>query len=290
MRTSLWFTVATAALIAGTTFATAQQNTRSGESATEQHGGAAPGATKMQGAGESQRSGTEHKDNMGRAENRESGSAQRTGEDRDKMGRGESKENMGRENKERTGRGEDKERMGRSDEKERAGHAEGKEGAGRDSKDSTGRGESREHTGRGDNKEHTGRGESKEQTGRSETKEQMRQGETRERAGGREREGSQTEVREQSRGRSGTSVQLSQDQRTRVRDVVVKGHSEARINHVDFDVSVGTVVPRSIRVHHLPGEIVEIVPEYRGYDYIIVGDEIVIIEPDTLRIIAVIPA
>ncbi len=34
----------------------------------------------------------------------------------------------------------------------------------------------------------------------------------------------------------------------------------------------------------------EIVPQYRGYDYIIVGDEIVIIEPRTMRIVAIIPA
>src|ERR1700737_2362508 len=91
MRTSLWFTVAAAALIAGASLATAQNN-RSGESggssATEQHSGA-PGATKMQGAtdehkgskasergGEdsgkssAQRSGTDRNESTGRAEER----------------------------------------------------------------------------------------------------------------------------------------------------------------------------------------------------------------------------
>jgi hypothetical protein len=40
----------------------------------------------------------------------------------------------------------------------------------------------------------------------------------------------------------------------------------------------------------LPPEIVEIVPEYQGFDYVMVGDEILIVDPGSLQIIAVIPA
>jgi hypothetical protein len=35
---------------------------------------------------------------------------------------------------------------------------------------------------------------------------------------------------------------------------------------------------------------VSIVPEYRGFDYILVGDSILIVDPVTLEIVAVIPA
>ena len=38
------------------------------------------------------------------------------------------------------------------------------------------------------------------------------------------------------------------------------------------------------------GDIVEIEPEWRGFMYFLVGDQIVIVEPDTLRIVAVIEA
>jgi hypothetical protein len=37
-------------------------------------------------------------------------------------------------------------------------------------------------------------------------------------------------------------------------------------------------------------DIVTIVPEYRGFDYIVVGDSILIVDPVTLEIVAVIPA
>jgi hypothetical protein len=35
---------------------------------------------------------------------------------------------------------------------------------------------------------------------------------------------------------------------------------------------------------------VRIVPQYRGFDYLLVEDEIVIVDPRTLEIVAVIPA
>ena len=40
----------------------------------------------------------------------------------------------------------------------------------------------------------------------------------------------------------------------------------------------------------LPSTIVEIQPAWRGFEYFLVGDEIVIVDPATLRIVAVIPA
>ena len=41
---------------------------------------------------------------------------------------------------------------------------------------------------------------------------------------------------------------------------------------------------------NLPPDVVEIVPAYRGYKYVVVKDEILILEPSTLRIVAIIDA
>jgi hypothetical protein len=84
-------------------------------------------------------------------------------------------------------------------------------------------------------------------------------------------------------------VQVSEQQRTQIHERA--GHLRAqRLNRADFSLDVGAAVPRSVRIYTLPPEIVEIVPEYRGYDYVMVGDEIVIIDPESLEIVAVIPA
>jgi hypothetical protein len=89
--------------------------------------------------------------------------------------------------------------------------------------------------------------------------------------------------------RSGNvSVTFTTEQRTRIRETVFKGSNAPRVSNVNFSINVGTVVPRTVRVIEIPDVIVEIHPEWRGYRYFIVNEELVIVEPDTLRIVAVI--
>jgi hypothetical protein len=93
-------------------------------------------------------------------------------------------------------------------------------------------------------------------------------------------------------GRSGRSVgstTLSSDQRTRLHRVITGGDVR-RIDNANFALTIGARVPDTVTFYDLPETIVEIVPEYRGYDYIVVGDELVIIDPETLEIVAVLPA
>jgi len=89
-------------------------------------------------------------------------------------------------------------------------------------------------------------------------------------------------------GATSGSVQLSQPQKTKAHDIVVT-QSSACVGNPDFSITVNTVVPRHVRLFTLPGELVTIIPQYRRYKYIIVGEEIVIIDPRTFRIVAIIP-
>jgi Protein of unknown function (DUF1236) len=92
-------------------------------------------------------------------------------------------------------------------------------------------------------------------------------------------------------GRSGrASVQLSEDQRVKIKDVIVRDRNVARVNSASFSVSVGAKVPRDVHVMVLPPEVVRIVPEYRGYEYVLIGDQLLIIDPDTMEIVAILPA
>jgi hypothetical protein len=90
-------------------------------------------------------------------------------------------------------------------------------------------------------------------------------------------------------GRAG-SVQLSEQQRSKIKTIVTGEHAPRFSGNVNFDVRVGTRIPRSVHIAALPDDIVQVVPEYRGYDYVLVRDEILIIDPSTLEIVAVIPA
>jgi len=92
------------------------------------------------------------------------------------------------------------------------------------------------------------------------------------------------------RASGGANVQLSQDQRTKIKDVVVRDRNVARVDSVNFNISVGVAVPRTVHIAVLPPEVVTIVPEYRGFEYVVVGDQLLIIDPNTLEIVAILPA
>ena len=86
-----------------------------------------------------------------------------------------------------------------------------------------------------------------------------------------------------------TNVTLSDQQRTQIRTTIQAEHIRP-VTNVSFNISIGTVVPRTIEFHALPTEIVTIEPSWRGFEFFLVGDEIVIVDPATLRIVAVMPA
>lgn len=92
-------------------------------------------------------------------------------------------------------------------------------------------------------------------------------------------------------GAAGSSggASLTTEQRTKI-STTIKQTNVRPATNVNFNVSVGTVVPRSMTLHALPPTIVEVYPDWRSYRFILVGDEIIIIEPDTYRIVAVIDA
>ncbi len=94
---------------------------------------------------------------------------------------------------------------------------------------------------------------------------------------------------EERSGRSVGSTALSPDQKTRLHGIITGGDIR-RIDNADFALSVGTRVPNTVTFYDLPETIVDIVPEYRGDEYIVVGDQLVIIDPETLEILAVLPA
>ena len=73
-------------------------------------------------------------------------------------------------------------------------------------------------------------------------------------------------------------MNLTTEQRTKIRQTVLAGGNVPRANNVNFSVSVGTVVPTRIHVVEVPSVIVDIHPQWRGFWYFVVGDEIIIVD------------
>ena len=84
------------------------------------------------------------------------------------------------------------------------------------------------------------------------------------------------------------SVNINDQQRTRVAESITRLNVQPLTN-INFSLTVGTAVPRDIRLQTLPADVVEVVPQYRGYSFFVVRDEIVIVEPSTYQIVTVLP-
>jgi len=95
--------------------------------------------------------------------------------------------------------------------------------------------------------------------------------------------------RDSARGDRDGPVKLSEQQRTTVRERFSRsGIERNRVTNVNFDIRIGASLPRNVTLHLLPPDVVEIVPAYRSYRYVYVRDEIVIVDPDSYAVIAVI--
>lgn len=80
------------------------------------------------------------------------------------------------------------------------------------------------------------------------------------------------------------SINISAEQRTEVRNILVQNKVEPV--DVDINVDVGVAVPTTVELHPLPPRIVEIVPAYRGYEYFVLADgRIIIVEPSSHKVV-----
>lgn len=119
--------------------------------------------------------------------------------------------------------------------------------------------------------------------------------------GERTKEGAPATAEQRREGESGTAqrqddrmgggrVTFNEEQRSRIRETVINAHGAPRVSSVDFDLAVGTMIPRGrVEIVPVPETLVQIQPEWRGFLYFVFRDQLVIVSPDDMRIIAVVP-
>lgn len=82
-------------------------------------------------------------------------------------------------------------------------------------------------------------------------------------------------------------VTVTPEQRTKAVTIFSRNREQPELK-IDFQVNVGTPVPRRVRLYAVPTEIIEFVPEYRRYRYFVVDERVVIVDPNSYEIIEVI--
>jgi hypothetical protein len=77
------------------------------------------------------------------------------------------------------------------------------------------------------------------------------------------------------------------EKRTQI-TTAIRQEKVEEVRNVNFNISVGVAVPATVRVHPVPTRVIEIYPEWRGYDFILVNGRYVILRPQTREIVYVI--
>jgi hypothetical protein len=81
-------------------------------------------------------------------------------------------------------------------------------------------------------------------------------------------------------------IQVTPEVQTQFRDYVVKQHV-APVT-IEGGLAVGTVLPAEVTLAPVPDVIVQADPAFGTYQYVYVGDQIVLVDPGTRKIIQVI--
>ena len=83
--------------------------------------------------------------------------------------------------------------------------------------------------------------------------------------------------------------ELTEEKQAKIRDSV----KNAKVDHIaklPIPLTVGAEIPRNLHFYPFPKEVAEIVPEYRDYFYVVAAEKIVVIDPVSYRIVAILPA
>jgi cytochrome c len=83
-------------------------------------------------------------------------------------------------------------------------------------------------------------------------------------------------------------LQLSDSQRQQIRQYFAS-QSGQRMQTADFSLTIGAAVPQDVPLHKLPPELSSAMRGYQGDDYVLVGDQLVIVDPNARRVVALVP-
>jgi hypothetical protein len=84
------------------------------------------------------------------------------------------------------------------------------------------------------------------------------------------------------------SVSLTADQRNRLKAYFTKAGARDAETDKAFTVAIGAAVPKQVDLQPFASELKTILPTYKGDQYVLVGDRLVIATPER-RIVAIIP-
>jgi hypothetical protein len=87
---------------------------------------------------------------------------------------------------------------------------------------------------------------------------------------------------------SAEPLKLSEQQRQQIRDFFAKQKGD-RTNGVNFTLAIGSAVPQNVQLQPLPPEVSSALGGYKADQYVLVGNQLVIVDPNARRVVAIVP-
>jgi hypothetical protein len=89
---------------------------------------------------------------------------------------------------------------------------------------------------------------------------------------------------------SSQALQLSPQQQQKIKDVIARQSDVPRVQTAPFEMMIGTAVPRQVELKDIPPEITQVMNGFQGDQYLLVKDEMVIVDHGSRRVVAIVPA
>jgi hypothetical protein len=84
-------------------------------------------------------------------------------------------------------------------------------------------------------------------------------------------------------------LNMSQQQVSAIQSLAAT-HAKERVASVPFTIAIGAAVPAGTQLAALPPQLAQQFPGFKNDEYLIVGDQVLIVEKQTRRIVAIVPA
>ena len=88
---------------------------------------------------------------------------------------------------------------------------------------------------------------------------------------------------------SATPLKLTDNKREQIRSYFA-GKNVDRLQSAGFSLAIGAAVPQQVGLQKLPPEVSSVISGYQGDDYVLIGDQLVIVDPSARRVVAIVPS
>ena len=84
-------------------------------------------------------------------------------------------------------------------------------------------------------------------------------------------------------------LKLSDEQRQKIMSLIAAIPAPPRVKNQPFTVSVGAAVPQQVPLKQIPTDLASALNGFQGDDYVLVGNQLVIVDAAVRRVVAIIP-